>query len=95
VQLTTDILSNDLTQPPLVGCMNVLVVFADNKAVGCPFLFNLRQTFLDGGELILGQDAIVEVCTRKSDTTGYILSIEEAIVRQRSIVLLHNRVKAL
>ena len=95
VQLAADVLADDLAEAALVGRVDVLVVVLDDERVGGPFLLDLREALFDGRELVLGQDAVVEVGAREGDGARDVLHVEEAVVRERRVVLLHDGVEAL
>ena len=75
--------------------MDVFIVGLDHEGVVCPLLLDLDEALLNGSELVGGQDAIVLVGTSECNRAGDILRVEETIVRERGIVLLHDRVKTL
>jgi hypothetical protein len=56
VELSSNISTDNLTQPPLVGSVDVLVVLLDGEAAVAPFLLDLVETATDLGELVGGED---------------------------------------
>lgn len=95
MQLSANILADNLAQASLIRSVNVLIVVLNHEAVRRPLFLDLCQALLDRSELVLGQDVVVEVCASEGDGAGDIFGIEEAVVGKRGVVLLHYGIEAL
>ena len=80
VQLASDLLADELGQPPLVGSMYVLIILLDQKLVCPPLLHNLSEACFDLGELVGCQDAGPDVSPRVGDAAGNVLLPEDLVV---------------
>ena len=75
--------------------MDVFIVRFDFEGIRRPLLLDLGHALLDGSELVGGEDAIVLVGASECDGTSDIFSVEETVVGEGRIVLLHDWVEAL
>ena len=95
VQLASNVLADDLPQPPLVGSVDVLVdAGLDLEGVVLPFLEDLLETTLDLRELMLGQELVVLVGAGVGDAAADVLRVEDAVEVDGLVVLGHDRVLA-
>lgn len=80
MQLPSDLAPNNLTQPPLIRSMDILIRLLGLKRTIFPLLPHLLEPFFNPLKLSTRQDPSVLIRARKGDGAGYVLGVEDAVV---------------
>merc|ERR1719329_220168 len=87
--------TDDLTQPPFVSGVDVLVTVAHLKRVGGPLLANLPEALDEGVALVFGDDARLGERARVAHAAADVLLRHAAVEGEGLVELLHQRVDVL
>lgn len=90
MELSSDILSNDLGQSSFIGGMDILVIREDSERAFLPLLFDFFQSSLDFFAFLLGQNAGLFETSRMGDGAFNIGCVHALVVGERLVVLVHS-----
>lgn len=77
MKLARNILPNNLTQPTLIGSVNILIyTMLNDEFIVLPFLKDLVQSLFNGSELLLCENAGPNVGAGKGDRALDVLGIK-------------------